>query len=61
MAQWRRGADGVERYEDLFADSGNDAALSMFAGRSVAAVDRKGTGKYSVILATYAQGQLPFP
>ncbi|XP_070181751.1 cartilage acidic protein 1-like isoform X2 [Littorina saxatilis] len=55
LFKWRRGADGVERYEDLFADGGNDAALSMFAGRSVAAVDRKGTGKYSVILATYGQ------
>ncbi|XP_076443149.1 cartilage acidic protein 1-like [Babylonia areolata] len=55
LFKWRRGADGRERYENLFDDAGNNGALSMFAGRSVAAVDRKGTGKYSIILATYAE------
>ncbi|XP_053404350.1 cartilage acidic protein 1-like isoform X2 [Mercenaria mercenaria] len=43
------------RYDDLFSDRVNDNMPAKgFAGRSVACVDRKGTGKYSFVLATYS-------
>ncbi|KAH9507300.1 Cartilage acidic protein 1 [Bulinus truncatus] len=51
LFKWRNG-----RYEDLFVDDINKHVSSMFAGRSVACVDRKGTGKYGILLATYAEG-----
>nr|KAG5710720.1 hypothetical protein BaRGS_035122 [Batillaria attramentaria] len=50
LFKWRNG-----RYEDLFSDSVNDGVSNMFAGRSVAAVDRHGNGIYSIIVASYAQ------
>ncbi|XP_067681603.1 cartilage acidic protein 1-like [Haliotis asinina] len=43
------------RYEDLFSDSVNSGMSYMFAGRSVACVDRRGTGKYGFLLATYSR------
>lgn len=46
----------VESYEgwiDLFEIRENRAALNMTAGRSVAAVDRKGTGQYGFFVANY--------
>ncbi|XP_071080729.1 cartilage acidic protein 1-like [Haliotis cracherodii] len=43
------------RYEDLFSDTVNSGMSHMFAGRSVACVDRKGTGKYGFLLATYSR------
>ncbi|CAL1540348.1 unnamed protein product [Lymnaea stagnalis] len=51
LFKWRNG-----RYEDLFDDPANKDVSSMFAGRSVACVDRKGSGKYGFLLATYAEG-----
>ncbi len=46
-------------YVDLFSDSINrHLTATMYAGRSVACVDRNGTGKYAFALATYAYGML---
>ncbi|XP_050405754.2 cartilage acidic protein 1 [Patella vulgata] len=47
---WRNG-----KYVDLFSDVVN-AGLPMFAGRSVACLDRNGDGKYGFVLTTYADG-----
>ncbi|XP_038127845.1 cartilage acidic protein 1a isoform X1 [Cyprinodon tularosa] len=48
------------RYEDLLSDELNIArgVANQMAGRSVACVDRKGTGRYSIYLANYAQGRV---
>ncbi|XP_037546429.1 cartilage acidic protein 1a [Nematolebias whitei] len=48
------------RYEDLLSDEVNTrrGVANQMAGRSVACVDRKGTGHYSVYVANYAQGQV---
>ncbi|XP_073328118.1 cartilage acidic protein 1a isoform X1 [Pagrus major] len=48
------------RFEDLLSDELNvrrGVAKSM-AGRSVACVDRKGTGRYSIYVANYASGNV---
>uniref|UniRef100_A0A668T8G2 EGF-like calcium-binding domain-containing protein n=1 Tax=Oreochromis aureus TaxID=47969 RepID=A0A668T8G2_OREAU len=48
------------RFEDLLSDDINehrDVANPM-AGRSVACVDRKGTGRYSIYIANYASGNV---
>lgn len=48
------------RFEDLISDElnmGRGAAKKM-AGRSVACVDRKGTGRYSIYVANYAYGRV---
>ncbi|XP_066549433.1 cartilage acidic protein 1 isoform X2 [Amia ocellicauda] len=48
------------RFEDLLSDDINvrrDVANRM-AGRSVACVDRKGTGRYSIYIANYASGNV---
>ncbi|XP_066301814.1 cartilage acidic protein 1-like [Branchiostoma lanceolatum] len=42
------------RYVDVFAKSYNRAVDGRFAGRSVACIDRKGNGLYSVYVANYA-------
>ena len=48
--KWRDG-----QYVDLFSDTVNaDMPAKSFAGRSVACVDRKGTGRYSMAVATYS-------
>merc|ERR1719419_952823 len=49
LFKWRNG-----RYEDIFSDQINEAVSSYSAGRSVACVDRFGTGKYGIYLANYA-------
>ncbi|XP_062927462.1 cartilage acidic protein 1 isoform X2 [Mobula hypostoma] len=48
------------RWEDLLSDDINvrRQVANHFAGRSVACVDRKGTGKYSVYVANYASGNI---
>lgn len=52
LFKWRDG-----RYVDLFSDEDNtEIGATMYAGRSVACVDRLGTGKYGFVLATYAWG-----
>lgn len=52
--KWR---DGL--YVDLYSDAENvNMPAKGFAGRSVACVDRMGTGRYSFVVATYSfQGQ----
>ncbi|XP_015202013.2 cartilage acidic protein 1 isoform X1 [Lepisosteus oculatus] len=48
------------RFEDLLSDDINvqrDVANRM-AGRSVACLDRKGTGRYSIYIANYASGNV---
>ncbi|GFR95526.1 cartilage acidic protein 1 [Elysia marginata] len=50
LFKWRN-----NRYEDLFSDDINSDVSSMYSGRSVACVDRTGSGKYGILLATYAQ------
>ncbi|KAK3792305.1 hypothetical protein RRG08_007382 [Elysia crispata] len=50
LFKWRN-----NRYEDLFSDDVNANVSSMYSGRSVACVDRTGSGKYGILLATYAQ------
>jgi hypothetical protein len=42
-------------WEDLFAQSQNAAARNLFAGRSVACVDRFGQGRYGVAAASYGE------
>ena len=50
LFKWRNG-----RYVDLLRDAVNTKIHAInFAGRSVACIDRKGNGKYSFALATYA-------
>ncbi|XP_078268841.1 cartilage acidic protein 1-like [Rhinoraja longicauda] len=48
------------RWEDILSDDINvhRQVANHFAGRSVACVDRKGTGKYSVYVANYASGNI---
>ncbi|XP_056264300.1 cartilage acidic protein 1a [Pseudoliparis swirei] len=46
------------RFEDLLGDALNvrRGVANRMAGRSVACVDRKGTGRYSIYVANYASG-----
>ncbi|KAF5910229.1 cartilage acidic protein 1, partial [Clarias magur] len=48
------------RFEDLLNDEINEQrdVANRMAGRSVACVDRKGTGRYSVYVANYASGNV---
>ncbi|KAM8878332.1 cartilage acidic protein 1a isoform 2-T3 [Spinachia spinachia] len=48
------------RFEDLLGDELNvrRGVANGMAGRSVACVDRKGTGRYSIYLANYASGNV---
>lgn len=48
------------RFEDLLSDELNvrRGVANRMAGRSVACVDRKGTGRYSVYVANYASGNI---
>lgn len=48
------------RFEDLLSDELNvrRGVANHMAGRSVACVDRKGTGRYSVYVANYASGSI---
>ncbi|XP_063051954.1 cartilage acidic protein 1a [Engraulis encrasicolus] len=48
------------RFEDLLSDELNlrRGVANKMAGRSVACVDRKGTGRYSVYVANYASGNV---
>uniref|UniRef100_UPI00398ECAC1 cartilage acidic protein 1 n=1 Tax=Pristiophorus japonicus TaxID=55135 RepID=UPI00398ECAC1 len=48
------------RWEDILSDEVNvrRGVANRFAGRSVACVDRKGSGKYSVYVANYARGNM---
>ncbi len=47
------GVDGA--WSDLFAKSGNLPARNLFAGRSVAAIDRRGIGRYGFFVANYGK------
>ncbi|XP_030060655.1 cartilage acidic protein 1 [Microcaecilia unicolor] len=49
-----------ERWEDVLSDEVNlnRGVANLFAGRSVACVDRKGSGKYSIYIANYANGNV---
>ncbi|XP_048362251.1 cartilage acidic protein 1 isoform X1 [Sphaerodactylus townsendi] len=46
------------RWEDILSDEVNRGVASRFAGRSVACVDRKGSGRYSIYIANYASGRV---
>nr|BAC27817.1 unnamed protein product [Mus musculus] len=48
------------RWEDILSDDVNVArgVASLFAGRSVACVDRTGSGGYSIYIANYAYGDV---
>ncbi|KAJ8789368.1 hypothetical protein J1605_021895 [Eschrichtius robustus] len=48
------------RWEDILSDEVNVArgVASLFAGRSVACVDRRGSGHYSIYIANYAYGNV---
>ncbi|XP_057187990.1 cartilage acidic protein 1a isoform X3 [Triplophysa rosa] len=48
------------RFEDLLSDDVNvkKGVANHMAGRSVACVDRKGTGRYSIYMANYARGNV---
>ncbi|XP_078079212.1 cartilage acidic protein 1-like isoform X2 [Mustelus asterias] len=48
------------KWEDILSDEVNAqrGVANRFAGRSVACVDRKGSGKYSVYVANYASGDI---
>ncbi|XP_021330731.1 cartilage acidic protein 1a isoform X1 [Danio rerio] len=48
------------RFEDLLSDDINirRGVANHMAGRSVACVDRKGTGRYSIYVANYASGNV---
>ncbi|XP_054019621.1 cartilage acidic protein 1 isoform X5 [Dryobates pubescens] len=46
------------RWEDLLSDEVNRDVASRFAGRSVACVDRMGSGRYSIYIANYASGNV---
>jgi len=43
------------RWEDLFGKPANKAARNMTAGRSVVALDRRGTGRYGFFVANYGR------
>ncbi|XP_077996351.1 cartilage acidic protein 1-like [Glandiceps talaboti] len=49
LFKYRNGA-----FVDLFQDEVNLDTIRLYAGRSVACVDRKGTGRYSIVVANYA-------
>lgn len=50
--KWRDG-----KYVDLYSDTINaNMPAKGYAGRSVACVDRKGTGRYAFVVATYSSG-----
>lgn len=52
LFKWRNG-----RYVNLYTDPVNSRMeAKSFAGRSVACIDRLGTGKYSIVIATYSRG-----
>ncbi|KAJ8248391.1 hypothetical protein GJAV_G00241530 [Gymnothorax javanicus] len=48
------------RFEDLLSDDINEHrdVANRMAGRSVACVDRKGTGRYAIYIANYASGNV---
>ncbi|XP_065575837.1 cartilage acidic protein 1-like isoform X2 [Artemia franciscana] len=46
------------KYEDILSDGINRNIASYFAGRSVACVDRNGSGRYAIYLANYARGNV---
>ncbi|KAJ8361418.1 hypothetical protein SKAU_G00179430 [Synaphobranchus kaupii] len=48
------------RYEDLLSDEINEHrdVANRMAGRSVACLDRKGTGRYAIYIANYASGKV---
>ncbi|KAK1164479.1 cartilage acidic protein 1-like isoform X2 [Acipenser oxyrinchus oxyrinchus] len=48
------------RFEDLLSDDINvrRGVANRMAGRSVACLDRKGTGRYSIYIANYASGKV---
>ncbi|XP_077996350.1 cartilage acidic protein 1-like [Glandiceps talaboti] len=49
------------KYEDVFSDPVNTNVFNYYAGRSVACVDRLGTGKYGFFVANYNSGDVgPF-
>jgi hypothetical protein len=50
----------VGRFEDVMEQDVNAVSRSTFAGRSVACVDRQGTGKYDVAAASYGRPLLLF-
>ncbi len=45
----------IDGWSDLFDRKGNRAARNLVSGRSVAAIDRRGTGRYGFFVANYAQ------
>nr|XP_054758395.1 cartilage acidic protein 1-like [Lytechinus pictus] len=49
LFKWRN-----DRYEDVLSDTINSNVINQYAGRSVACIDRKGTGRYSIYLSNYA-------
>lgn len=52
LFKWRNG-----KYVNLYTDPVNSRMeAKSFAGRSVACIDRLGTGKYSIVIATYSRG-----
>lgn len=52
LFKWRNG-----KYANLYTDPVNSRMeAKSFAGRSVACIDRHGTGKYSIVIATYSRG-----
>lgn len=52
LFKWRNG-----KYVNLYIDPVNSRMeAKSFAGRSVACIDRLGTGKYSIVIATYSRG-----
>jgi len=53
LFKWRNG-----KYEDIFSQDINKDVSSYSAGRSVACVDRLGTGRYGIYLANYAGGNV---
>ncbi|XP_068806025.1 cartilage acidic protein 1 isoform X3 [Struthio camelus] len=46
------------RWEDILSDEVNRDVASRFAGRSVACVDRTGSGRYAIYIANYASGNV---
>ncbi len=54
LFKWRDG-----KYIDLLSDAVNAGLPAKnYAGRSVACLDRHGSGKYGIVVATYSQGRL---
>lgn len=52
LFKWRNG-----KYVNLYTNPVNSRMeAKSFAGRSVACIDRFGTGKYSIVIATYSKG-----